>query len=56
MELANGGSLDMYLRKHTVDLATKLRMCTNAASGLAYLHLKKCVHRDVASRYVFLFV
>ena len=52
MELAEGGSLDNYLRKNkgiTPD-RKKLQMCVDAARGLTYLHSKKCIHRDVSAR------
>ena len=50
MELADAGSLDKYLRKHKTTTAAKLQLCVDAARGLAYLHSKKCVHRDVSAR------
>lgn len=52
MELADGGSLNSYLKKNRgkVSGEQKLRMSVDAARGLAYLHSRNCVHRDVAAR------
>lgn len=49
MELAES-SLDNYLKKRQVLIPAKLRMCIDAAQGLAYLHSKKWIHRDVSAR------
>ena len=53
MELADGGSLDKYLKKNKIRATplTRLTMCAEAARGLAYLHSKNCIHRDVSARY-----
>ena len=52
MELADGGSLDKFLKKSSpkTNVATKLQFCVDAARGLSYLHAKNCVHRDVSAR------
>ena len=56
MELADGGSLDKHLKKNKGKASPeeRLRMCAEAARGLAYLHDKNCIHRDVATRCVFI--
>uniref|UniRef100_A0AC34RT72 Tyrosine-protein kinase n=1 Tax=Panagrolaimus sp. JU765 TaxID=591449 RepID=A0AC34RT72_9BILA len=50
MELVDCGALDSYLQKTPVEPEIKLRMCTQAAFGLDYLHQKNCIHRDIAAR------
>lgn len=50
MELADGGSLNSYLKKHQLTMESRIRMCVDAACGLSYLHEKNCIHRDVAAR------
>lgn len=52
MELADGGALDNHLKKTKLCPKAKLKMCVEAARGLAYLHSKNCIHRDVAARLV----
>ncbi|KAM7533767.1 hypothetical protein Aperf_G00000113258 [Anoplocephala perfoliata] len=52
MEYVAGGSLLSFLRRHgeTADIRLLLRMCVDAASGMAYLESKNCIHRDLAAR------
>ncbi|KAI1714302.1 protein tyrosine kinase domain-containing protein [Ditylenchus destructor] len=50
MELVQGGSLDKYLRKQPTTLDEKLQMVLGASWGLEYLHLRKCIHCDIAAR------
>ena len=47
MEYVKGGALDSYLKRNAgkVSPIWKARMCSDAASGLEYLHKKGCVHR-----------
>uniref|UniRef100_A0A7I4XS35 Tyrosine-protein kinase n=1 Tax=Haemonchus contortus TaxID=6289 RepID=A0A7I4XS35_HAECO len=51
MEYVDGGALNNYLRKNT-NLPTKMLVgyAIDAATGLAYLHAKVCMHRDIACR------
>ncbi|GMS99738.1 hypothetical protein PENTCL1PPCAC_21913 [Pristionchus entomophagus] len=51
MELINGGGLDKYLKKFP-DTSANLRtgFAADIATGLAYLHDQKVMHRDVACR------
>ncbi|KAM3719782.1 Tyrosine-protein kinase Fer [Dirofilaria immitis] len=53
IELIEGGCLsdELKLRKGNVSDDEKIdKMCLGAAYGLQYLHLKKCIHRDIAAR------
>ena len=45
------GSMKDYLKKHApVDTAKRLVLATDVAAGLAYLHGKNFLHRDIAAR------
>ncbi|XGW12108.1 hypothetical protein V3C99_013077 [Haemonchus contortus] len=50
MELVSGGSLNHYLKQHKLMPLTKASFCYDIAAGLAYLHARNCMHRDVAAR------
>ncbi|XGW24631.1 hypothetical protein V3C99_006229 [Haemonchus contortus] len=51
MEYVQGGALNDYLKKNTnVSSRTRISYSIDAATGLAYLHAKGCMHRDVACR------
>ncbi|CAD6194628.1 unnamed protein product [Caenorhabditis auriculariae] len=51
LEFVKGGALNTYLQKHPeVDITERIGMCHGAARGLAYLHSKNCIHRDIAAR------
>ncbi|VDK37756.1 unnamed protein product [Taenia asiatica] len=52
MEYVAGGSLLSFLRRNgqTADTRLLLRMCVDAANGMAYLESKNCIHRDLAAR------
>ncbi|XGW24632.1 hypothetical protein V3C99_006230 [Haemonchus contortus] len=51
MEYVDGGALNDYLKKNTnVNVKTRISYAIDAATGLAYLHAKSCMHRDVACR------
>lgn len=50
MELADGGSLDRFLRKRQLSDAMKVQLCVDAARGLSYLHSHGCIHRDISAR------
>uniref|UniRef100_A0A7E4UZN4 Tyrosine-protein kinase n=1 Tax=Panagrellus redivivus TaxID=6233 RepID=A0A7E4UZN4_PANRE len=53
MELVKGGSLIDYLVRHagkTTDAERMNNMISGSAWGLEYLHSRKCIHRDIASR------
>lgn len=51
-EYLEKGELGKYLRANKDSFCTKdlISMCTDVASGMAYLERKKCFHRDLASR------
>eukprot|EP00041_Stephanoeca_diplocostata_P016106 m.313714 g.313714 ORF g.313714 m.313714 type:complete len:816 (+) comp20257_c0_seq2:205-2652(+) len=52
LELCEGGELLTFLRKHNdgIEVGQKVRMMSEAAAGLAYLHSRNCIHRDLAAR------
>uniref|UniRef100_A0AC34FD16 Protein kinase domain-containing protein n=1 Tax=Panagrolaimus sp. ES5 TaxID=591445 RepID=A0AC34FD16_9BILA len=53
MELVRGGSLQDYLKKNAGKINDTERlnnMASSAACGLAYLHSRSCIHRDIAAR------
>eukprot|EP00051_Salpingoeca_urceolata_P023363 m.394220 g.394220 ORF g.394220 m.394220 type:complete len:985 (-) comp20096_c3_seq3:101-3055(-) len=50
MELCEHGALLTYLKSNTLSTDTLLRMCSEAATGMAYLASKDCIHRDLAAR------
>lgn len=47
MEYIPGGSLLRYLKdyKHALTKKLQIRMCKNAADGMAYLENRRCIHR-----------
>ncbi|EGT51440.1 hypothetical protein CAEBREN_05957 [Caenorhabditis brenneri] len=51
MELADCGALDSYLQKNpNLPPQKKMEMIYQAACGIAYMHEKKLLHRDIAAR------
>ena len=53
MEHCPGGGLDRYLQKNqgTISINKKATLCSQAARGMEYLHVRKnCVHRDLGVR------
>ncbi|KAL6733215.1 hypothetical protein Aduo_003881 [Ancylostoma duodenale] len=50
MELVRGGPLNLYLKNNKLMPLMKASFCYDIAAGLAYLHSKNCMHRDVAAR------
>ncbi|KAJ1365995.1 hypothetical protein KIN20_026504 [Parelaphostrongylus tenuis] len=52
LELVSGGSLQSFLKANAgkIDVRDKIRMCLEAAQGVAYLHSQRCMHRDLAAR------
>ncbi|KHN70750.1 Tyrosine-protein kinase Fer [Toxocara canis] len=52
MELCTGGSVEDKLRHggQNITIARRINMCCQASRGLAYLHQKNCIHRDIATR------
>lgn len=50
MELADGGALDSALGKLHFPMIKKYELIYQAANGLAYIHEKNLMHRDVAAR------
>ncbi|KAK6031545.1 hypothetical protein OSTOST_02306, partial [Ostertagia ostertagi] len=50
MELVSGGGLNTYLKQKKLMPLIKASFCYDIAAGLAYLHSKNCMHRDVAAR------
>lgn len=51
MELVPGGALDKYLQKNSsVQWPEKLDIIAQVAAGLAYIHSKNIIHRDIAAR------
>ncbi|KAI6185931.1 Tyrosine-protein kinase [Aphelenchoides besseyi] len=50
MELVECGALDTYLQKEELIPQKKMELCTGAAWGLEYLHMKNVLHRDIAAR------
>ena len=54
LEHLEGGSLDRFLQLHApagerraISFGLRMRMAREAASGIAFLHARGCVHRDV---------
>jgi serine/threonine protein kinase len=56
LEYMEKGALLSYIRKHgaAISLKQRLQWCLDLADGLAYLHARRFVHRDVAARNVLL--
>ncbi|CAI2348772.1 unnamed protein product [Caenorhabditis sp. 36 PRJEB53466] len=52
MELVQGGGLDSYLTKNSVLWPEKMDVIGQVAAGLAYIHSKMIMHRDIAARNV----
>ncbi|CAD5232344.1 unnamed protein product [Bursaphelenchus xylophilus] len=52
MELCQDGSVEDLLRKKgsAVSVARRVDLATQAARGMEYLHMKRCIHRDIATR------
>uniref|UniRef100_A0A915L6B3 receptor protein-tyrosine kinase n=1 Tax=Romanomermis culicivorax TaxID=13658 RepID=A0A915L6B3_ROMCU len=50
LELINQGSLDKLLRKKKVTTRGKVKICTQVANGMKYLHHHSIIHRDLAAR------
>ncbi|CAJ0579984.1 unnamed protein product, partial [Mesorhabditis spiculigera] len=52
MELVDGNALDKFLKLNgdKLERVDKLAMILDAAWGIEYLHHKKIIHRDIASR------
>ncbi|VDK85881.1 unnamed protein product [Litomosoides sigmodontis] len=52
MELVKEGALSSFLKKNgsNISMAIKLLMIRDAACGLAYLHNRNIMHRDLATR------
>lgn len=50
VQLCPKGELLEYLRAEQRPLATLLQLARDTATGLAHLHSKGCIHRDVAAR------
>lgn len=50
MEYCSLGSLDKYLSKNKLDVATKVKVLSETARGLNHLHQASIVHRDIAMR------
>ncbi|KAF9977244.1 hypothetical protein BGZ73_006607 [Actinomortierella ambigua] len=54
MEYAEGGSLHRAINQRRLDWPTKTRIAQEIVRGLAYIHHKKVVHRDLKSMNVLL--
>ena len=54
MEFCSGGALDSYLQANDCPYDRLCNIALNCASGLAYLALRKFIHRDIAARNVLL--
>eukprot|EP00051_Salpingoeca_urceolata_P033076 m.18795 g.18795 ORF g.18795 m.18795 type:complete len:1677 (-) comp5786_c0_seq2:165-5195(-) len=54
MEYCEYGALNHYMTKHPehIDDDLRYKMCFDVADGLAYLHSRSIVHRDIAARNV----
>ncbi|CAI5441265.1 unnamed protein product [Caenorhabditis angaria] len=50
LELVKGGSLKSHLAKNKTTLSEKMKHCLGSARGIEYLHVNKCIHRDIAAR------
>ncbi|XP_055955247.1 tyrosine-protein kinase Fer [Patella vulgata] len=54
MEFVSGGALLTFLRKQgksqSINKKQLIKMCVDAACGMAYLESKGCIHRDLAAR------
>ncbi|CAD6196192.1 unnamed protein product [Caenorhabditis auriculariae] len=50
MELADSGALDSFLQKNLMVMPKKLEMIYQASCGIAYIHEKHLLHRDIAAR------
>ncbi|CAB3408984.1 unnamed protein product [Caenorhabditis bovis] len=50
MELADGGALDSALKKNKFAMAKKMELIYQASCGIAYIHDKNLMHRDIAAR------
>ncbi|KRY41523.1 putative kinase domain protein [Trichinella spiralis] len=50
LEFLNGGSMDNYLKKHQLSPRTKMKLLSDAANGIKYIHSKNVIHRDLAAR------
>ena len=56
-EYANGGSLDSYLKNKKPRLTVYVQWlyCQQILSGLAFLHERRLLHRDIAARNILVF-
>ncbi|WKX95814.1 hypothetical protein Q1695_012342 [Nippostrongylus brasiliensis] len=50
MELFTGEGLNVYLKERKVMPLIKASFCYDVSAGLAYLHSRNCMHRDIAAR------
>lgn len=49
MEYCDKGSLDILIEREQLSLARKYRIVLDVANGMAYLHSKRILHRDLKS-------